>query len=98
MTVGARKELLTVDEVRGWLRDMESERKLREGQTRKYIIHGVLTEFTQQVRTQGRTLQDAADYTWRKWSRIASQPDEKQIVVDTLSAVGWVRLCRGAKQ
>jgi chemotaxis signal transduction protein len=91
-------QMLTVEDVRGWLQVTEAPRKQLEAQRREMIVNRVLTEFTQQVGFHGLTVQDAADYTWRKWSRIASQRDERQLIRDTLKGIGWTRPSRGGKQ
>jgi hypothetical protein len=85
-----KKELLTVEVARAWLRVTKAERMREEAQTRDLIINRVLLDFVQRVRW-GYAPQDAGDQVWRMW-RSRNEPNGiKQLAAETLEGVGWVR-------
>lgn len=85
-----RKELLTIEDARAWLRATEAERAREEAQTRALIVNRVLLDFVQRVRW-GYAPQDAGDHVWRMW-RTRNEPNGiRQLAAETLESVGWVR-------
>jgi hypothetical protein len=92
--MSGRSPLLTVDDVRGWLRVTQSERTQEEARTRALITHHALTAFVAHA-SWGLSQQAAGDEVWR--TRGTHAPEHvKQIVAEALEGVGWTRPTRKA--
>lgn len=83
-----RKELLTVEVARAWLRATEADRAREEARVRAIIVDRVLSDFVARA-GWGLSLQCAGDEVWGMRGNRAPA-DVKQIVLETLEGVGWV--------
>lgn len=90
-----RKSLLTTDAARAWLQATEQQRALEETRTREMIVDRVLRDVMQRV-GWGYTVQDSCDETWRKFSR-STTAGVRQLVSQSLEAIGWVRRAKGSE-
>jgi hypothetical protein len=82
-----RKELLTVELARAWLKATEAERAREEARTRAMIVDRVLSDLVLRA-SWGLSVQSAGDEIWRTRGKHAVGGISK-VVRETLEGVGW---------
>lgn len=86
---GRKDDLLTVEVAQAWLRVTEAERQKEEERMRALIVDRVLNAVLTRA-SCGCPVQLAADEVWQNRG-LHAPTDVRQIVSDTLVAIGWTR-------